>query len=333
MDNGWLALLTPRSSNEVMERIADGLGEMMSGGNPDERSLIHEVELRRKDGSSFLAEANTTLIFDDDGNLVKLIGAIRDIQERKRIQQRYLAAKKQAEFYLDVFSHDITTINKGVIGHLERTVRDLGLEGTEVTYINNTLEQSRRICELVNNLDLLTQLREEDLKVENLDPLEILHAATDEVCAKYSNRDIKIYIEEKGSPCLVRASSMLKDVFENLIDNAVKYERHVKAVIHVKTRPSKDGKRLRLEFIDRGMGVPDGFKKEIFNRLVGGKTGVGGSGLGLAMVREYVHKVGGKVWVEDRVKNKSGMGSRFIIELPLAEGDSQGRHRHQPRSR
>ncbi|SDP94984.1 HAMP domain-containing sensor histidine kinase [Lentzea jiangxiensis] len=105
----------------------------------------------------------------------------------------------------------------------------------------------------------------------------------------------------------------LDRVLTNLLDNA---ERHAGGAVLVSVRPRGSSVRLAVE--DAGPGVPEPLREEIFERFTRGRNGDDpGSGLGLALVREHVRRLGGRVWVEDR----SPCGSRFVVELVLRSSD------------
>ncbi|SES36426.1 Signal transduction histidine kinase [Lentzea xinjiangensis] len=103
----------------------------------------------------------------------------------------------------------------------------------------------------------------------------------------------------------------LDRVLTNLLDNA---ERHAGGAVLVSVR--RCGPVVRLAVEDRGPGVPEPLREEIFERfsrgvMAGSRGDDTGSGLGLALVREHVHRLGGRVWVEDR----SPRGARFVVEM------------------
>jgi signal transduction histidine kinase len=107
----------------------------------------------------------------------------------------------------------------------------------------------------------------------------------------------------------------LERVLANLLDNAA---RHGGGVVRIGVL--RHGDRARLEVDDAGPGVPDELRPHIFQRFARGQAGdrsnSRGTGLGLALVAQHVHRYDGQVWVEDR----DGGGARFVVELPLSEG-------------
>ena len=109
----------------------------------------------------------------------------------------------------------------------------------------------------------------------------------------------------------------LDHVVQNLVDNAVK---HGGATAPVTVRARGQGKRVRLEIIDRGPGIAPEHHKAVFERYfrVPGRAVATGTGVGLAIVRQYVELHGGRTWVE----SVPGDGATFFFTLP--DGPSDG---------
>jgi two-component system sensor histidine kinase MtrB len=124
-------------------------------------------------------------------------------------------------------------------------------------------------------------------------------------------------LDGDGGPAMVVGDRRRLDrVVVNLLDNA---DRYAGGAVRVAVR--RDRGRVRLEVDDRGPGVPEPLREQVFERFARGtrggqRGGDSGSGLGLALVAQHVVRHGGSVWVEDR----PGGGARFVVELPEAEG-------------
>jgi signal transduction histidine kinase len=117
-------------------------------------------------------------------------------------------------------------------------------------------------------------------------------------------------------PPVAADPAKISQVLTNLLENAVKYSPDG-GTVELAAEPS-DG-RLRFRVRDEGLGIPPAEHERIFEkfyRLDPNLTrGVGGTGLGLYICRELVHRMHGFIWVESDGRR----GSTFLVELPLAE--------------
>ena len=127
-------------------------------------------------------------------------------------------------------------------------------------------------------------------------------------------------ISHPGITYFVKANPLLKDVFTNIIGNAIKHSKG-KASISVDVNEiDKNGHTLCLIPIeDDGPGIPDELKEKIFHRFNRGQTDVKGTGLGLCLVKTMINNFGGQVKVENRIPGDYKLGSRFLVYLPVAE--------------
>jgi signal transduction histidine kinase len=116
----------------------------------------------------------------------------------------------------------------------------------------------------------------------------------------------------------VLADDFIIDLFYNLLHNAIKFDHKEKVDIEVKVSPDKNKRFLRVEISDHGSGIPDDLKERIFARYtqkVGEKAQ--GSGIGLTLVQRIIDRYGGRIWVEDRVKDNHSKGAKFVFLLPV----------------
>ncbi len=119
-------------------------------------------------------------------------------------------------------------------------------------------------------------------------------------------------------PLLNVDSDKVERVLQNLVDNALKYSPKNSQVIVRSKRPIDNPNVIQVDILDAGPGIPDDFKRSIFNRFAqieGRSTVRDGVGLGLTFCRMVTEAHGGKIWVDD---NPQG-GSIFSITLPILE--------------
>lgn len=117
--------------------------------------------------------------------------------------------------------------------------------------------------------------------------------------------------------CPVRADDLLRDMFTNLVGNAVKHTGdHAHLVISL-DRVGEDGlDYCRVLVEDDYPGIPDDFKKRLFNRSLKGTPWAKGMGLGLYIVKTLVESYNGRVCVEDRIQGDYTKGAKFMVMLP-----------------
>jgi PAS domain S-box-containing protein len=315
MAMGWQDFLAPASLERVMEVLADDVLGITGKEGPTDRSLVLDVELNRKDGGTLWSEINITAVKDASGAVEKLLGVARDTTERRRAHEQFLEEKKRSELYLDLFGHDIRNINQGIMSYLELMLMNPSIAPRDSGYIKNVLEQATRINDLVAKVQRLTQLRTVDVRIQDVEASVMIRGAVDFVTAKYPERNVRVNVDTGCEGHVVRGSNLLHDVFKSILDNSVRFDRHDEVVIDISCTSSKDGQHVRFAFDDRGPGIPDAMKDQVFRRLDLGE-GIRGSGLGLTVVWEIVKRLDGQVWVEDRVQGDHTQGSRFVVELP-----------------
>ena len=261
------------------------------------------------------------------GKPANFITAI-DITEKKSTEQmltqsekKYRDAYDRANFYKDLFTHDINNILQNILSAAE--ISFLNLDQPEKLHeimesLNIIKDQVKRAANLVSNVRKLSQLEEKEIFVEKTEVNEKIGHAIEFTRNSFPEKKIEIKTENFNKKYYVNGNELLLDVFENVLINAVKHNNNMNAKIIIKfSSELKQGKRyLKMEFIDNGIGIPDERKKLIFRRQdENGKT-ISGMGLGLSLVKKIVESYEGHVWVEDKVKRDRSKGSNFIIMIP-----------------
>jgi PAS domain S-box-containing protein len=270
-----------------------------------------------KGGSLVWVNMTISLMHDEEGRPKYYIAVIDDITRRKRAEEALKNAKARAELYLDLMGHDISNMNQAMMGYLEMAQELLDLKGHE-ELIERPLEIIKHSSRLIANVKKLEQVQAGKLPVKTINLCRMLKEVAD-TYAVVPGRDVKInVIPAEG--CLVRASELLTDVFDNLVDNAIRHSTGP-LTIDISIEPVlEDGRKYYMVSVaDNGPGITDNLKKKIF-RFIDVATGSPGRrGLGLYLVRTLVESYHGRVWVEDRIPGDYRKGSRFVVMLPAAD--------------
>ncbi len=238
------------------------------------------------------------------------------LNKQKRIIQetdkKLISANRLKDLFIDIMRHDLLNpvgVMRSNIQLLLGKERDLKKKDT-LDRVNNNCNE---LIDRINSASLLSKLEEgkEKLEYSKVDLRKVMDNIFAEVSHLTKENNIKLVSKIKENGFFVNATPLIHDVFFNLITNAIKYNNKNMGVIVDIVR--KEGK-YSISVADRGGGVPDKYKKSIFERFSRLEKGaIKGTGLGLAITKKIVELHNGNVWVEDNPKG----GSIFIVELPI----------------
>lgn len=258
---------------------------------------------------------------------VMLITGVVAIIEDKilRSENKYRLAYSRAEFYKDLFVHDINNILQNLQFSLEIMSQNLkGYEKKEELdeLVKIAKGQVKRGAELGLNVKRLSDLEMGVIKNEPIDLYNMLDQAVNDIKAKFSEEQIKIDTIGERDKTMVVANVLLEDIFNIILNNAIRYNDNLIKEILIKiSKEIKDfGSNIKIEFIDNGIGIPDTMKKTIFQPVYKKTKDFKRIGLGLLLVNEVIRSISGKIWVEDKVQGDHTNGSNVIILIPEAYG-------------
>jgi PAS domain S-box-containing protein len=285
--------------------------------DPNNGSIKHEeFRMIKKNGEEIYVSVNSSNIVLENKKDRNSIWFIEDITKQKLDEQEILADRNRAEVYLDILGHDISNMNQAIASYSELLLLKPDLSDQYRKYVQTTLNQSRAISDLISNISKLSKLRKEKLPMETIDIFKVFANASELVQHMYPHRKLTINETIFESEVLVESTNLIKDVFINILINAIKFDINEHVIVDVDHSLSEDGNFWKIELKDHGPGVPDIMKLRIFNRFEKGDESTRGSGLGLAVVKEIMDQCGGKVWVDDRIENEPSQGSNFVLLIP-----------------
>ena len=179
--------------------------------------------------------------------------------------------------------------------------------------------ESHRLRRLVESLLDFGRLEAGKLqfRFEDLDAAALVCQSAEEFSSAQHARGYHFELEMSADHPLVHADrDTLRCVFWNLFENAVKYSPGCETVW---VELTKRDRQIEIAVRDRGIGVPPSERKRIFEKFVRGsaarESGIGGTGIGLAMARQIVRAHGGDITLESEL----GKGSTFRVLLPCVE--------------
>jgi PAS domain S-box-containing protein len=243
-----------------------------------------------------------------------IVYAFRDLTQDRALEEL------KGEFVSTV-SHELRTPLAAIYGAAMTLQRpDLPEETqTNVKLIDVIVRESERLASIVNDILGASRLDSNavEVSIQSFDAAE-LAAGVVESAAVHLPEGIEVtLVAPPELPLVAGDQEKTRQVLGNLVDNAVKYSPGGGPV---EVELSAGDTTLRFAVHDRGLGVPPAEQRRIFEkfyRLDPNMTrGVGGTGLGLYICRELVHRMNGRIWVVS--PRAGGKGSSFVFELPLA---------------
>ena len=239
--------------------------------------------------------------------------AFRDVTEER-------AVERLKSDFVSTVSHELRTPLAAIYGAALTLRRgDLHLEETQRTGLLEVIAtEADRLARIVNDILWASRLDAGTvpLTIESCDAAALARQVV-EAASQYAPETISLDLDAPDDlPAVAADADKIRQVLTNLLDNAVKYSPDGG---HVRLSLEQSDGRLRFAVRDEGLGVPPGEQQRVFEkfyRLDPNLTrGVGGTGLGLYICRELVHRMNGWIWVESDGRN----GSTFTVELPLAD--------------
>ena len=285
-----------------------------------------QLEAKHKSGAVFPVELAIQSATTDQGTV--FIAFLRDITAQVRAEQelveardKALAADRLKTEFLATMSHEIRTPLNGLLGNLA-LMQDTRLNPAQKRYARNMVTSGELLLQHVT--DVLDLSRYD---VDNLDMRQVpvnlsrlIQSIVDSQSGPAAANNTVIEWDWLGErhDWVISDPDALQHIFMNLVSNAVKFTRDGRVSVTLDATPAGDGS---YEFIihvsDTGQGIAPDLIGRIFDDFVTGSVAydrtVGGTGLGLGIVRRSVKALKGEIDVESEV----GVGSTFEVRLPL----------------
>ncbi len=300
-----------------------------------------QARLKNKQGDYIWHQVSFSPFRNDQGDLQYWIGFIVDIHaqkvveetlkdniELKNTQAKLKENQRTLEKYVDelnrsnlelqqfafVASHDLQEPVRKLLFYSDYMVSSYSevIDEKGLGFLSSMRSASHRMRNLIQDLLLFSQINKERLNFTDVNLDEIAQ----EAC-----QDLEIAIEEKkavinmsGFPVITGDVSMLRQLFENIIANAIKYSRPSQAPV-VDITCKQNGGFVEIAFKDNGIGFDEKYIPQMFRlfQRLHDRTAYEGTGLGLAICRKIVEMHHGTIWA----KGQEGEGATFFISLPL----------------
>jgi len=301
----WVDHLHPDDREQVIESY-----ERARDSGAD--TWVDEYRFRRVDDSYVPTLDRCVLQRNGAGEVVRLIGALADVSEQRRLFDELRAAVQVRDDFLSAAGHELRTPLAALSAQL-LGLRQLPLdEPRRAAKLGAAERQVSRLSKLVDELLDVSRIVHGQLRVER-EPCELV-AIVGEAAARlgedFTRAGTQLTIDA-AAPVEGRWDRLRIDlVITNLLTNALRYGEKKPVLVTVR----REGERALVTVEDHGLGIRPEDQERIFERFVRAVPSrqFGGLGVGLWLSRQIVEAHGGRL----EVQSESGVGSRFTVELP-----------------
>jgi PAS domain S-box-containing protein len=315
------------ASFEDFIRYASARGDY-GPGDPQEHLTSRIAIARSGNFESFERKAANGRIIETRVHPMKdggMVATFMDITERKIAEQaretltRRLAGQaselkrsnEELEQFAYIASHDLQEPLRMVSSYcqlLERRYKDK-LDGDAGEFIRFAVDGANRMQTLINDLLAFSRVGRHGKAMQPVS----LQAALDIACAnlKRAIAETNVEIGADPLPQVMGDDTQLAQLFQNLIENAIKFRREEPARIRVSARQTAEGFEIAVQ--DNGIGMEPQYAERIFLMFqrLHDRTKFAGNGIGLAICKKIVERHDGRIWVE----SEPGKGSTFKFTL------------------
>lgn len=313
LENGkfWRTVVHPEDQERVL-----GVLQLLS---KEKGEHSHNYRVRHANGTYRWMHDHVMSLRNTEGKATELIGTLMDITSLKKAEEDYrrlndeletrvqrrtaqlAAANNELEAFSYSVSHDLRAPLRGIDGFARILYEEYGsqLDAEGVRLIGVVRSEAKRMGQLVDDLLTFSRMGRKQIEKSPIDMRALAQDAYDTVTNDLPKGSIRF---ELGTlPSANGDRSLLRQVFFNLIDNAVKFSRGQPApVVEVGWIDEND---LNAYFVrDNGVGFDEQYKKKLFGvfQRLHSEAEFEGSGIGLALVQRIIHRHGGKVWATSK---------------------------------
>lgn len=282
---------------------------------------------RKKNGELYWEWATITSIRNEDDVITNYIAIKEDISIRKEMEAELLVAKNKAEesdrlksAFLANMSHEIRTPLNSIIGFSELLADSHFEIEQKEEFIGHIISNGNNLLNIISDIMDISKMESGMVSIRSREVQinKIVTEISKQFIGKFEEKgiDFQLECENVQEPIQVLADpERLNQILNNLISNALKFT----TVGFVLLGYKREGRMLRFQVKDSGIGIPVEFHERIFDRFSQVETSnsrrFGGNGLGLAITKNLIELMGGKIWLE----SEPGAGSNFYFTLPLKE--------------
>lgn len=293
----------------------------------------YELLLKNKQGKKLIVLVTANAVTNDQGQVVAYEGIMRDITEKKQLEQQLFQAQKMESIGLltGSIAHDFNNILTAVNGYAEMIRRGLPHDHPQLIHVHHILRAGRRAENLIRQLLAFSRKQMIEPRIININ--QVINDLR-KMLRQLISEDIDLQTElSENLPPVKADPGQIEQVLVNLIVNSrdalnqiddPKIKKYIKLQTQevtldanfVARHPgSAEGQFIRISISDNGMGIPENIQTKIFEPFFTTKAEGKGTGLGLSTVYGIIKQNNGSIYVE----SEEGRGTTFHIYWPITQ--------------
>jgi len=284
-----------------------------------------ELLNRKKNGELFWEWVTIASIKDENDIITNYLAIKEDISQRKQMEVDLIQAKGKAEesdrlksAFLANMSHELRTPLNSIIGFSELLTDDDFDDEQKSEFIQHVITNGHSLLSHISDIMDISKLESREVKIYKKPVVvrKFISGVQKQFAIQFDRTGLKLELnlpEDDDEIIIYSDGDRLTQIFNNLISNALKFTHE--GSVQIGYRPQ--GKMLQFHVKDTGIGISAEFHNKIFERFrqveSSNTRSYGGNGLGLAITKNLVELMGGKIWIE----SEFGKGSTFYFTLPI----------------
>ena len=268
----------------------------------------------RKDGGEFPVEISLSPIETEEGQQV--ISIIRDITDRKQVEQKLREKVREMDDFIHVVSHDLKEPLRGIeafAGFLQEDYAPL-LDEQGRRYVQFLKSSAIRMKDLIHDLLTLASISRKPPSLQQVDLNHILDRVEQDLAYAIEQKQARVHCRT-ALPTVICDPTRIGEVFKNLLSNSIKF--NTSPVPQVEVDVKEQGKTYLFSIKDNGIGIDPRYREQIFGLFerLHPQEQFEGTGAGLAICKKIIEGCGGRIWVESEL----GKGSTFYFTVPMPQ--------------